>query len=44
MIQWKNYLCHNVFNKEILILLLLIQVRTDENKFLQIKIGVYKWE
>ena len=41
MIQWKNYLCHNV---EILILLMLIQVRTDENKFLQIKMGVYKWE
>ena len=40
MIQLKNYLCHNVFNKKNINtfdVLTFIQVHTDENKFLQIR-------
>ena len=38
VIQLKNYLCHNVFNKKNINtfdVLAFIQVHTDENKFLQ---------
>ena len=40
MIRLKNYLCHNIFNKKNINtfdVLTFIQVRMDENKFLQIR-------